>query len=93
MPLYSLPLNKAVLIFFPPIDDDCTDPTEQQSSQAQVVQVLIKQDGYASAYYVEHKPWTYGKQIQFKLGTQGICAAEDKWVFVFDPTPGPGNVR
>ncbi|QRV75951.1 hypothetical protein RhiJN_03966 [Ceratobasidium sp. AG-Ba] len=30
-----------------------------------------------------HRPWTYGKQWDFKWGDESILASDDKWTFVF----------
>ncbi|KAF5379081.1 hypothetical protein D9615_005918 [Tricholomella constricta] len=126
---YSLPLNKVALVFFPPFDDGM-DTTGRPSSNAQVVQVIVKQNGkltlddLAMFFPVQqditmaverilvahitsplpanltiegegyrlhgaHKPWKYGKKLRLTLGRRDICAAEDKWVFIFDPVPVP----
>lgn len=127
MPAYRLPHKRSTLIFFPP-DDYGMHITRRPLSEAQVVQVRVKQKGVSTVDglfkffdaqkdittavesivmahiwsplpanlvvegegYTLHgfrKPWTYGKRVRFTWGRRKVRAADDKWVFVFDPRP------
>ncbi|RDB30008.1 hypothetical protein Hypma_014130 [Hypsizygus marmoreus] len=127
MPSYCLPLNKAVLVFFPSQPDAMILP-EEPPSQPRVVQVIVKQEGrstindIATYFLAQHdittavesvllahltsalpptitiegkgyvlhgvrKEWKYGRGLQLSWGEKDVHACDDKWIFVFAPTP------
>ncbi|GLB42349.1 hypothetical protein LshimejAT787_1103640 [Lyophyllum shimeji] len=45
--------------------------------------VIVQGEGYTLHGF--RKPWAYGKRVRFTWGSREVSAAEDKWVFLFDP--------
>ncbi|KAF8066028.1 hypothetical protein FPV67DRAFT_1450450 [Lyophyllum atratum] len=126
MPAYQLPLNRSVLVFFPPDEYDM-HLTGRTLYEARVVQVYLKQrkstlrdmetffrvqqdittaiesillahitsplpasltvEGEGYTLYGSRKPWNYAKPLRFTWGSRDVRAAEEKWVFVFAPSP------
>lgn len=59
---YPLPLNKAVLIFFPPQHEELLPP--ESRCELHVVQVVIKQERY-------QRPELYARQIHISTHKEG----------------------